>query len=150
MLLCCAMLASTAFGTEMKQVRVGDVIISTDDTNAAIKPLSRAGGKVFLNTSATATSSKSFSFSGNCKPEDGSHLSIIIDNTGDTDFNVRFSLTSNGESYTKTDLVTPEDPVYTQPAWSATDDGLHCSFSIQITPRRSDETAHFDIYIAQS
>lgn len=150
MLLCCAMLVSTAFGAEMKQVRVGDVIVTTNDPNVSVNHLSRAGSKIFLNTSASASYSKSFTFSANCKPDDGNYLSIIIDNTGNTDFKVRLTITSNGESYTQDDIVIPEDPIYIQSVSSATDGGLNCSFSIQITPRRSGETANFDINIYQT
>lgn len=150
MLLCCAMLVSTAFGAEMRQIRVGDVTITSNDPNVSVNHLSRAASRVFIDTSASCTSSKPFSLSGNCKPEDGKYLYFLIENTGNTDFNVRLTLTSNGESVTLNDPVFPEDPIYIQNVHSNTNNGLDCSFSIQITPRRSGETANFDIYISQS
>lgn len=150
MLLCCAMLVSTAFGAEAKCVQVGDIIITSDAPNEAANSLSRAGGKVFLNTSASCTSSRPFAFSGDCKPTYGDTLGVRIKNTGDTDFKVSLTITaSNGETAVLTEILTPEEPDYTQTAYSNTDEGLTCSFSIRITPRVSGETAHFDIYVSQ-
>lgn len=126
---------------------VDQSLITEPDIRQPLQPQGHSDllrpGRVFIDASASCTSSKPFHFSDTCRPEDGKSLSIRIENTGNTDFDIGFS--RNGKLVTQDCLVGSGNSIYTRDV-----DGITgCSFGIQITPRRSGETANFGITIYQ-
>lgn len=148
LLLCCAMLSCTAFAASPEKIQVGDVVITVNAEEAGL--LTRAERHVFVETSGTCTFSRPFTVSGTCREVNGNHLYFGVINDGDTDLNIKLTITAGEHTVILNDILTPEDLVYERTVDSLTDGGLTCSFTLEITARRSGQTGYYDVYVAQT
>lgn len=146
LLLCCAMLSCTAFASGQVEVyHLGDVTITFGSEPPAIEPLA---DEIILLGKDNYTFSSFQEFSVNTKPEDGSDLSLRIDNYGNTNIKVLYTIKVEGEQELKLKReISPFANVYGTATSKA--GGLKCAVNIEIEPANAGETCTASICVKQ-
>lgn len=146
LLLCCAMLSCVAFAAGPVEVyHVGDVTITFGGEAPTIMP--QANQKVLLGGDFIFSSTRKF-YPIRTDPNDGSNLSLRVDNFGSTNIRVTYTIKVGNEPEVE---VMKEIPPIAYVYGSATSEagGLNCTVTIEVEPVNAGETGHAYISVLQ-
>lgn len=146
LLLCCAMLSCAAFAAgPVKVYHVGDVTITFGGEAPAVEP--QANETVLLGGDFTFNSALEFA-PIYTNPKNGSDLSLRVDNFGNTNIRVSYTIKVKGEPEVKlTQEISPFAYVYGNATSKA--GGLDCSVSIKVEPVNAGETGYAYVSVVQ-
>lgn len=148
LLLCCVMLGCTAFAAAPNEIRVGDLIISTNP-DAGINPLFLGPSHKLFDASSSSTSSRPFVYLVNTDPDLGSRMEIKVENTGDTVINVELTITASSGSPLTLDQNLNPGAAFDRVVSQKDGLGLDCSISLTVKPVKTGVIGNFYVSIYQ-
>lgn len=146
LLLCCAMLSCAAFAAgPVKVYHLGDVTVTFGGEAPVIDP--QANETVLLGGNFTFNSALEFA-PIHTNPKNGSDLSLRIDNFGNTNIRVSYTIKVKGEPELHlSEQISPLACVYGNA--TSQSGGLECSVSIKVEPVNAGETGCAYVSVVQ-